>query len=185
MHITGLIGLIIYLVSLYYQPILHKFYNKNIFYSFKLFTYSAKIVLYKFLKINIYPFFFIFFRNYYISKSYKFVSSQIKKLTKPYLYFFSKKKTFINNNLFTLKFFFLFFLAFIYASSFLPCGRYYQKLYGNNFMLFSYIIVFIYLLFPFLKFFLFKIIIEFQEFQLKKTFISPTKYNNFSPKNIY
>ena len=43
--------------------------------------------------------------------------------------------------------FFVFVMSLLYCSSFLPSGRYYQRVYGNNGMLFSFFYVFFYLIF--------------------------------------
>lgn len=43
--------------------------------------------------------------------------------------------------------FYLFFMALMYTTTFLPAGRYYQKVYGNTGLLVSYFYVLFYLLF--------------------------------------
>jgi len=76
--------------------------------------------------------------------------------------FFSKKKLILKNgvkqinfykqfyfnlefNLFYQVFFFFFFMCAMYTNTFLPYGRFYNRLGGNNGMLFAYFFVFFYL----------------------------------------
>ena len=60
-----------------------------------------------------------------------------------------KQNNTTNDNSFYFQFFYLmFFLSCLYCSSFLPYGRFYNRLGGNLGMLFSYFYLFCYLTFP-------------------------------------
>ena len=57
----------------------------------------------------------------------------------------------IEYNLFYKFFFYFFFIMFLYATSFLPYGRFYNRLGGNNIMLFAFIFIFFFVGFKNIK----------------------------------
>jgi quinol-cytochrome oxidoreductase complex cytochrome b subunit len=63
------------------------------------------------------------------------------------LFFFQKKKTFLEVDFFYLTVYWTFFMALMYCTTFLPYGRFYNRMDGNLGMLISYFFVFFYLTF--------------------------------------
>ena len=100
----------------------------------------------------IFFFFIIFFQpningsnetNFYSKKVLLFLNFKLKKKS-----YFSQNYFNSEINIYFQFFYFLFLVACFYAASFLPYGRFYNRLGGNIGMLISYIYIFIYLGFP-------------------------------------
>ena len=88
---------------------------------------------------------------------------------------FNQSQTIINTralnmdiSLLSQMMFFVFFMALLYTTTFLPAGRYYQRVGGNFGMLFSYFYVMGYLIF----------------FNLRSPRIFENYFNNFTRKSI-
>jgi hypothetical protein len=122
-HRTGLFGLIFFFVILYYQPNLHANYYKNIG---KVETNNNTDEQPTKMSNNV--------TNYY-------------KSTFAYAY----QPNLIQLELSHLCSFFIFFGAILYVCTFLPFGRFYNRVGGNVVMLYAYLYIFIYLSIPEIK----------------------------------
>lgn len=122
-HRTGLFGLIFFFVILYYQPNLHANYYKNIG---KVETNNDTDEQPTKMSNNV--------TNYY-------------KSTFAYAY----QPNLIQLELSHLCSFFIFFGAILYVCTFLPFGRFYNRVGGNVVMLYAYLYIFIYLSIPEIK----------------------------------
>ncbi len=111
-HKTGIFGIILYFLLLFFQPLLHGSNEQNEYYRRTL----------NFLK-----------------KKLKKESILVNNYVLP------------ENSLYTQQTLYLFFCACLYTTSFLPYGRFYNRVYGNHGTLFSYMYIFSYLLFPVLR----------------------------------
>lgn len=132
-HRTGLFGLVYFFVILYYQPNLHSNYNKN--------TGNSEN----------------------IDKN-----SLFSKITNLFLYFrstfnYNYQPTAIQLEISHVFTFFIFFGAILYVCTFLPFGRFYNRVGGNVTMLYAYLYIFIYLSIPELK----KVLVPFYFLGLK------------------
>jgi hypothetical protein len=112
-HKLGLLGLLLYFISLYYQPNLHND-SENL-------SFTKKISLF-----------------------YKF-------LTDCNHAFNAEEKTAADLNAMFHATFFFFLACGVYTYSFLPYGRFYNRLGGNPGMLYAYLFFFSYLVFTFFR----------------------------------
>lgn len=132
-HRTGLFGLVYFFVILYYQPNLHANYNKNTGNNENIDKNSL------FSKISN---LFVYFRSTF-NYNYQPTAIQLEI-----------------SHTFT---FFIFFGAILYVCTFLPFGRFYNRVGGNVTMLYAYLYIFIYLSIPELK----KVLVPFYFLGLK------------------
>ena len=84
--------------------------------------------------------------NEYFKRSFTFLSKKINKA-----HILANNYVLVDNNLYTMTTFYFFVMACLYTTSFLPYGRFYNRVRGNNGSLLAYFYIFSYLLFPFLR----------------------------------
>jgi len=84
--------------------------------------------------------------NEYFKRSFTFLSRKINKA-----HILANNYVLVDNNLYTMTTFYFFVMACLYTTSFLPYGRFYNRVRGNNGSLLAYFYIFSYLLFPFLR----------------------------------
>ncbi len=126
-HRTGLFGLVYFFVILYYQPNLHTNFYKSV----------GK-------------------QEPQNSKYFKNIKNFLEKNNGIFNYFKSTFAFVYQPTLMQLEFshlwtFFVFFGAILYVCTFLPFGRFYNRVGGNVTMLYAYLYIFIYLSIPELK----------------------------------
>ena len=85
-------------------------------------------------------------QNEYFKRSFSFLSRKVEKQS-----VLSNNFVLVEHNLYNQLTFYCFFMACLYKTSLLPYGRFYNRIYGNNGTLFSYMYIFSYLTFPFLR----------------------------------
>lgn len=118
--------------------------------------YMGWLLVCPFHKIGIfglvYFFLIIYFQVYIVGQDYLFYYKShknfffymyYKQILNPYV--FTVEKIDIDTSVWPIFYFGLFILAILYTLSFLPYGRFYNRLGGNNFMLFSYLYIFTFL----------------------------------------
>jgi hypothetical protein len=121
-HRTGLLGLIFFFVILYYQPNLHANYFKNIGG-----VESSET------NLN--------------NRGSSLESVNYFKTTFSYIY----HPTTVQLEMSHMCTFFVFFGSILYVCTFLPFGRFYNRVGGNVTMLYAYLYIFVYLSIPELK----------------------------------
>jgi len=111
-HKTGIFGLLLFFLLLFFQPVLHGCTDDNEYYK----------------------------------RSLTFLNERARKNL-------MLKDNFMlpENNLYTIYTLYFFICACLYTASYLPYGRFYNRLHGNQASLFSFMYIFSYLLFPFLR----------------------------------
>ena len=138
-HRTGLFGLVYFFCILYFQPNIHAFYYKKQ-------GQQKKNKLVKKLK---------FIEN-------KVVLNLIQYFRSTFAFVYQPTQLQLEfSHLYT---FFIFFGAILYVCTFLPFGRFYNRLGGNITMLYAYLYIFIYLSIPEIK----KIFVPLYIFGLKQ-----------------
>lgn len=138
-HYVGIFGLVFFFVVLYFQVSLFGSSElENLKYSNTVSAFSNE-VLYFFLKNNFFKYFF----------TTKYVSRKLQNKT---LKVYNSWNT-INYDLSLqwLLSYSIFFIAVLYTLSFLPYGRFYNKVGGNAALLLSYFYIFSFLLFMFVR----------------------------------
>ena len=128
-HRTGLFGLIFFFVVLYYQPNLHANYNKGVGKAEPYNPVSLTSISDTTESPN------AFTNNGYFSSTFSYIYHP----------------TTIQLELSHVFTFFIFFGAILYVCTFLPFGRFYNRVGGNATMLYAYLYIFIYLSVPEVK----------------------------------
>lgn len=154
-HRTGLFGLIFFFVILYYQPNLHFNFYKNV----------GKVESPHTVVDENHVNFTQYADQLNVSKNNYY------RATFAYIY----QPTTLQLELSHLCTFFVFFGAILYVCTFLPFGRFYNRVGGNVTMLYAYLYIFIYLSVPEIK----KIIVPLYIPGLKSKVVSSL----FKPKN--